>query len=265
MTSPSGSAWLAPGSLGLTFLLGALAALPPLSIDMNLPALPGMAASFGAAPERAAATLSVFLAGFAASQLAYGPASDRFGRKPVLLFGCALFVLASVACAFATSLGSLVAWRGVQGAGAGAGMVLVRAIVRDLFQEPAAARVQFSHINMVMQVAPVAAPVLGGAVLWIAGGAWRPIFACLAVAGLGLLAAVAFSLPESLRDKDPDAFRPQHVLRNYGRFLRHRDCLGYSLIAGLAFGSLFAFVSGSPLVFRFGRAQNDPRRNATDS
>ena len=142
----------------MRLLLGALAALPPLSIDMNLPALPGMAVSFGAPPERAAATLSMFLLGFAASQLAYRPASDRFGRKPVLMFGCVVFAAASGACMHAGSLKELVIWRGI----AGAGMVLVRAIVRDLFDDPVAGRTQFSDINMVMQVAPVVAPLLGG-------------------------------------------------------------------------------------------------------
>lgn len=232
---------LRPGSPGFTVLLGALAALPPLSIDLNLPALPRLAASFGAAPEAATATLSAFMAGFALAQLVHGPASDRYGRRPVLLLG--------LACALAPSLAALVVWRAVQGAGAGAGLVLARAIVRDLFPDPAQARAQFSYVNAVTQVAPVVAPPLGAALLAAAGGAWRLLFAVLAASGAALLAAVWAGLGESAPATDRHALRPGRLLANYGRFLGRRDCLGNALVAGCTFGCLFGYVSGSPLVF----------------
>lgn len=249
VAGPAARARLRPGSPGFTALLGALAALPPLSIDLNLPALPGLAASFGAAPEAAAATLSAFMAGFALAQLVHGPASDRFGRRPVLLLGLAVYAAAGLACALAPTLGALVAWRAVQGAGAGAGLVLARAVVRDLFPDPARARAQFSYMNAVTQVAPVVAPLLGSLLLALVGGAWRPIFAVLAVSGAALLAAVWAGLGESAPTTDPAALRPARLLANYRRFLGTRECLGNALVAGCTFGCLFAYVSGSPLVF----------------
>lgn len=242
--------YLQPGSLAFTALLGALAALPPLSIDLNLPALPSLAAALGAAPEAAATTLSTFMAGFALAQLLYGPASDRFGRRPVLLLGLALYSLASFACALAPSLPALVAWRAVQGAGAGVGMVLARAVVRDLFVDPVAARAQFSYINAVGQAAPVVAPPLGSLLMALNGG-WRPIFAILTFSGAALLIAAWAGLGESLPApaRDRDALRPGQLLANYGHFLRLRECLGNALVASCAFGCLFGYVSGSPLVF----------------
>lgn len=231
-------------------LLGALSAIPALSIDLNLPALPRLAAALGAAPESAAATLSSFMAGFALAQLLYGPASDRFGRRPVLLLSLALYAIAGLACALAPSLSSLVAWRMLQGAGASAGMVLSRAVVRDLFSDPVQARAQFSYVNAVGQVAPVIAPSLGSLVM-VATGGWRPIFVALALAGALLLIASWVGLDESLpaTARDREALRPGRLLANYGHFLSLKSCLGNSLVAGCSFGCLFGFVSGSPLVF----------------
>ncbi|WP_243146759.1 MFS transporter [Scytonema sp. UIC 10036] len=136
-----------PESLGFTILLGALTALPPLSIDMGLPAFPTISASLGASPGAVGLTLSLFMVGFAIAQLAFGPLSDRYGRKPILLIGCGIFALAGAACATTPSIGTLIAWRLVQGAGAGAGMVMTLAIVRDLF-EGAAARAQLSYVML---------------------------------------------------------------------------------------------------------------------
>lgn len=149
-----------PGSVGFTLLLGALSMLPPFSIDMGLPALSIMAQSLGTTSAGASLSLSVFMLGFALAPLCYGPLSDRYGRRPLLLVGCAVFVAAGVGCAASGSLPILLFWRFIQGAGAGAGFVLVLAVIRDTF-EGAAARARLSYVTLVMGVAPMVAPKIG--------------------------------------------------------------------------------------------------------
>lgn len=234
-----------PKSLSFTILLGALAALPPLSIDMGLPAFPTISASLRASPGEVGLTLSLFMLGFAIAQLLFGPLSDRYGRKPFLILGCGLFALAGAACAAAPSINTLIAWRLVQGAGAGAGMVVTLAIVRDLF-DGAAARAQLSYVNLVMSVAPMIAPTIGSRVLAIAG--WRGIYATLAVGGFLLLLSVALALGETLKRRDLDAIKPRRLIKNYGRILSNPICLGYALVNAFNFGCMFAYVAGSPLV-----------------
>ena len=234
-----------PYSLGFTVLLGALSALPPLSIDMGLPALALIGTSLNAAPAVTGLTLSLFMAGFAIAQLAFGPLSDRYGRRPVLLVGCGLFTIASFVCAVAPSIEMLVFWRFVEGCGAGAGTVLALAIVRDLF-EGSAARAKLSYVNLVVTVAPMVAPTIGGGVLAIAH--WRAIYGLLAIGGVALTSVVALGLGETLLNPDPQALAPNQLMRNYARVLSNRLCFGYALINGLSFGCMFAYVAGSPLV-----------------
>ncbi|MBW4542233.1 MAG: MFS transporter [Myxacorys chilensis ATA2-1-KO14] len=169
-----------PNSLGFTLLLGALAALPPLAIDMGLPALAALGTSFNASPAATGLTLSLFMAGFAIAQLVFGPFSDRYGRRPILLMGCGVFTLANVMCTIAPSIDALITWRFIAGAGAGAAAVLEMAIVRDLF-EGSAARAQFSYINLVTSIAPMIAPIIGARVLVVTG--WRSVYGVLAVGG----------------------------------------------------------------------------------
>jgi DHA1 family bicyclomycin/chloramphenicol resistance-like MFS transporter len=229
-----------PESFGFTLLLGALAALPPLSIDMGLPALPLLESYLGASPEGAGLTLSLFLAGFAASQLVLGPLSDRIGRRPVMLGGLTLYTLAGVGCAASPSIGALILWRLLQGAGAAAATVLAFVVVRDLF-EGAIARVRFSYVTMVLSVAPIVAPTLGGWVLALAG--WRGIYAFLALTGAILAIAAALGLSET---RPPG--RRQRVLRSYRKVLRHRRVRAYAAVNACNFAGLFAYISGSPLV-----------------
>jgi DHA1 family bicyclomycin/chloramphenicol resistance-like MFS transporter len=236
---------LKPNSLGFTVLLGVLAALPPLSIDMGLPAFPAIGISLNASPAALGLTLSLFMLGYATSQLAFGPFSDRYGRKPVLLVGCGLFVFANAACAIAPSINALVASRFFAGAGAGAGMTLMLAMVRDLF-EGATARAQLSYINLVMTIAPMIAPTIGGGVLAIAN--WRAIYGILAVGGLVLVLAIALGLDESIKSRDVNALEPHRLVGNYLRVLSNRVCMGYALVNALSFGCMFAYVAGSPLV-----------------
>lgn len=234
-----------PNSLGFTLLLGGLAALPPLAIDMGLPALTALGTSFNSSSAATGLTLSLFMAGFAIAQLIFGPVSDRYGRRPILFIGCGVFALANVMCTIAPSINALILWRLIAGAGAGAAAVLEMAIVRDLF-EGVAARTQFSYINLVMSIAPMIAPTIGGLILTISN--WRSIYGVLAVSGLVLVGAIAIGFGESIAHRDQSAIAPRRLMSNYLRVLNNRICVGYSLVNALSFGCMFAYVAGSPLL-----------------
>ncbi len=229
----------------MTVLLGALAALPPLAIDMGLPAHGAIAVALGVAEPRMALTLSLFMLGFAAAQLIAGPFSDRFGRRPVLLAGTAVFGVAGVGCVAAGSLSALLAFRGLQGAGAGMAVVMVFATVRDLF-EGAEARIRLSGVSMVLSIAPVVAPAIGAQVL--AGFGWRAVFGLLALSGVALFAAVAFGFRESHMRPDPTALNAARLWENHRRWLRHPTSPLYALINAFCFGAMFAWVAASPLL-----------------
>jgi DHA1 family bicyclomycin/chloramphenicol resistance-like MFS transporter len=233
-----------PTSIAFTLLLGFLVALPSFGIDMSLPALTATGATLHVAPAQVGLTMSLFMLGFAIAPLLYGPISDRYGRKPVILFACLVFTVASVGCAMARSLPDLLAWRVVQGAGAGASMTIAFAIVRDLF-EGRAARTKISYITMATMVVPMIAPTAGVALLAVGG--WRTIHAVLAGVGTLLLLAMLFGFSESATLVSTNRLVPSVIARNYIRVLTHRSCLGYLLVSAAAFGSLFAYVSGSSL------------------
>src|ERR1700722_13552897 len=189
----------------LTILLGAFAGLGPLAIDMYLPSFPSIAREFGASIPQVERTRTAYLFGLALGQLFYGPAADRYGRKRPLYVGLTLFVIASAGCAFATGVHSLLILRTVQAIGGCAEMVIARAIVRDLFDDRTAVRV-FSSLMLVMGVAPILAPLLGG---WIVGHlGWRAVFAVLVCAGALCFMGAVFLLPESL----PPHRRQKHSL-----------------------------------------------------
>ncbi len=232
---------LRTGGLAFTLLLGALAALPPLAIDMGLPALERIRSGLATTPYGAGLTLSVFLAGFALAQLVLGPLSDRIGRRPVLLGGLVLFTLGGLGCTLAPSIATLIAARWVQGCGAAAGTVMAFATVRDLF-EGAIARRRLSAIATVLPLAPMIAPTLGSAVLAVSN--WRGIYAVLTGAGLLLFAAVATLMRETHRPKAA----PTPVSHAYWRVLRNRQVGGFAAANALSFSMLFAWVSGSPFV-----------------
>lgn len=222
-----------PTSLGFTLLLGALAGLPALSIDMGLPALPLISTHFGTTLSVTALTLSLFMVGFGAAQLVIGPLSDRIGRRPVLLAALALYSLGGAASAGASSMAMLIVARCLQGAGAAGGTVLAFAIIRDLF-DGEAARVRLSTISMVFSLAPVIAPTLGGLVLRFDG--WQSIFVVLSATGLTLLLAVGFGLPESRRRAPP---------ASNTAILRQPRTIAYGIVGALNLGNVFAFVAGS--------------------
>lgn len=235
-----------PESAAFTVLLGAMAAVPSLSIDTGLPALSIIGAQLHASPAQTALTLSLFFVGFSLAQLMFGPLADRFGRKPTLLSGYAVFTIATFVCAFSPSIATLLAARLVTGAGAAAGAVLVLAIVRDSF-EGSAARTRFSYVGMIGALAPMIAPSLGAIVLSFAN--WRVIYMVMGIGGLLVSLFSGFGLSETLKVKNMDALRPWRLIENYGRVVRHPISFGYILVRALNFGCLFGYVTGSSFVF----------------
>jgi DHA1 family bicyclomycin/chloramphenicol resistance-like MFS transporter len=236
---------LRPQSLTFTFLLGALVTLASFATDMALPVLAPMAASLDVAPATAALTMSVFMAGFALAPLALGPLSDRFGRRPLLLFGCATFAFFGALGAFAQTLSALLLWRTLMGVGAGTVQVLVTATIRDHFSG-AEARVRQSYVSIAAGLAPMIAPTLG---VWVALlGGWRAIYGALAGVATVLFIFAALYIKESAPGHRQHVLTVRGVLRNYARVVRHPVSMGYACIIALCFGCLFAYVSGSSLV-----------------
>jgi len=238
---------LRPDTLALTALLAFLTALGPLSTDMYLPSLPAIAAALGSDSAGAQMTLSAFLFGFAGGQIFYGPLSDRFGRKPVLLGGMALFITASLACAFAPDMTWLVAGRFFQALGASGPIVLGRAIVRDLYEGPRAGR-ELSRMGTVMGVVPALAPLLGG-VLETAFG-WRSSFFATAFFGVALGTIVILMLPETLRERSPHAVSLRSIFAGFKVLLQHPRYRFYVSLSALAYSGLFTFISGSSFVLQ---------------
>jgi DHA1 family bicyclomycin/chloramphenicol resistance-like MFS transporter len=235
------------GRLRLILLLGSLIALGPLTIDTYLPALPAITGDLDAGPAAVQLTLTGTLLGLALGQLLIGPLSDTHGRRGPLLAGVALHVVASLACALAPTIAVLGVLRVLQGVGAAAGGVVAMAVVRDLFAGRAAATL-LSRLILVMGVAPIIAPALGGEVLRF--GSWRWVFAALAVISLVLLPLTWWQLRETL---PPARRRPgglAAMARTSARLLRDRVFVGLVLVAGLSFAALFAYIAGSSFVFQ---------------
>ncbi|MGV3622790.1 MAG: multidrug effflux MFS transporter [Archangium sp.] len=222
----------------LVFVLGALTALGPLSIDAYLPGLPEIERQLGAAPGAGAITLSTYFLGLAGAQLVWGSVADRVGRRPPLIAGLLLYAAGSVLCGVATTLPMLAAARLVQGVGGAASMVITRTLVRDLWSGAEIARVM-SLIMLVMGVAPVLAPPLGGLLLELAS--WRAVFALLTVAGVAL-AFVAFrAIPET---------KPAHAAEGFGAVLKtlftDARFMAFTLATGASQAGMFSYISGSP-------------------
>lgn len=229
----------------LVLILAVLSLIAPLAIDMYLPALPFIAASLGATDGQAQLTLPTYFAGFAIGQAFYGPIADRFGRKPPLYFGLALYIAASVGCALAPDIETLIALRFLQSAGGCAGTVVARAMVRDLFSGADAIRV-YSRVLLVFGVGPILAPMIGsGVLIWFG---WREIFWLLAAIGILSMVLIFTRMPESLRPEHVRPLRLTSVIVNYWRLFTHRNFVGYALTGGTMMAGTFAYIAGLPFV-----------------
>ena len=229
----------------LFLILGLLMAFGPLAIDFYLPAFPSIATAFGTTVPRVQLSLASYFAGLALGQLFYGPVADRFGRRPPMLFGLVVFGLASVVCALAPNLEVLIVARFFQALGGCAGMVVVRAVVRDVCEAREAARA-FSQLMLIMGVAPVLAPTLGSFLL--RHGGWQGIFWVLVVAASIALGLVLVWLPETIRAQPLARPRLRGAVRVYGNLLEDRSFMAWALAAGLSLAGLFAYIGGSPFL-----------------
>ncbi|MFI6032820.1 multidrug effflux MFS transporter [Streptomyces sp. NPDC051315] len=229
----------------LVLLLGGLTATPPLAMDMYLPALPEVTRSLHAPAASVQLTLTACLAGMALGQLVVGPMSDRWGRRRPLLVGLAVYVVATALCALAPTLQLLVVFRLAQGLAGAAGIVIARAVARDLYDGVAMARF-FSTLMLVSGVAPVVAPLIGGQILRVTD--WRGVFVVLTVVGALLAVLVAAKLPETLPPAERHSGGVGEALRSMRGLLADPPFAGYLLTGGFAFAALFAYISASPFV-----------------
>jgi DHA1 family bicyclomycin/chloramphenicol resistance-like MFS transporter len=238
---------LRPGTFALTALLAALSAIGPLTTDMYLPSLPDNARQLDASTAQVQLTISAYLIGFAVGQIFYGPVSDRHGRKPVLVAAIALYCVASLACALSTSIEMLIVARAFQALGGSGGIVLTRAIVRDIYSGARAGR-ELSLIGSVMALAPVLAPIAGGLVQ--TGFGWRATFLTLVIIGLLGAAIVLLLLPETLNARAAEPVSMRSMFRSYRVVAHNPSYLAYLGIASASYAGLFAWISGAAFVLQ---------------
>ncbi len=230
----------------VVLILAALLGIQPITTDLYLPALPGLTAAFGAGKPQAQLTLTALLLAFGISQLVWGPASDRWGRKPILLWGLALYTLAGVACTFAAHMEALIACRAVQGLGMGAAVMAARAIVRDLYAPAEGAKVLAKGLGGLGVVAVLSAP-LGGLLTQAFG--WRLALLALSVYGAVLAALIALRYAETLATPRPDALSPRALFDTWAQIARHPTFWAYSFSATFSYAGLFVFLAASSFVF----------------
>lgn len=242
MHSPATPAARVP-TRGEILLLGTLTAFGALTIDLYLPTLPRIARDFAVSPAMVQLTFSFFFVGMAIGQLFYGPLSDRLGRRPAILLGCTVYVVASLACAFAPSIEWLIAGRFAQALGCCAGMVVARAVVRDRYDHRDSARI-FSLLVLVLAVAPLLAPSVGG---WLAMAfSWRAVFLALALFGAAVGTAAWFRLDESRSAATEAKARGESVIGAYWSLLQSRRLLGYTLVSACNGATLFSYIATAP-------------------
>jgi DHA1 family bicyclomycin/chloramphenicol resistance-like MFS transporter len=231
---------------GLTILLTALVALGAVSTSLYIPSMPALVAEFETETALVHRSFTIFMVGFAATQLVYGPLSDRFGRRPVLAGGMLLYIAASLACALSTGIEAFLIARLAQGMGAAAGPVIGRAVVRDSFARQDAARA-FAFIGTALSLAPALGPLIGGFLqVWFG---WKSAFVFLVGYGALMLWLAIARLRETLPQPDPMATDPLRLVQGYAALLRHRSYVGHLAPGVFGFGGLFAYVSTSPFLF----------------
>lgn len=231
----------------LILILGAIAALGPLSIDMYLPGFPEMAADLETEIELLSLSLTAYFIGITIGQVIYGPLLDRYGRKKPLLIGFSIYVLAALGCAYSPNISTFIAMRFLLALGGCAGMVATRAIIRDSFKTSEVARA-FSALILVMGVAPILAPMLGGIILQNFG--WPFIFYFLAAYALLILLFAGFFLKESHPGDSNVSLLPKQVVIQYNKVLKNRSFFIYGIAGSVAMAAMFTYISGSPFVVR---------------
>jgi DHA1 family bicyclomycin/chloramphenicol resistance-like MFS transporter len=230
----------------VVLILSLLLGIQPVTTDLYLPTLPALTEGFGAAMTQAQLTLTALLLAFGASQLVWGPVSDRFGRRPVLLAGLAAYTVASLGCALAPSMELLIVWRTVQGAAMGAAVMGARAIVRDLYTPELGARMMSKGLTGLGIIACVCAPLGGLLADWLG---WRYALAVLAIFGAATLAVVALRFEESVPQRNPHALRAATLFATWLRIVRHPTFIAYSALSSATYAGLFTFLASSSFVF----------------
>lgn len=233
-------------SFTIIVILGLLAMLMPLSIDMYLPALPVISAEFSVPPGRAQMTLSAYILGFAFGQLVYGPMADSFGRKPVILGGTLVFAMAAVACALAQTIEQLIITRFFHGLSASAASVVINALIRDLYAKNEFSRMM-SFVMLITTIAPLMAPIVGGRVLvW---QSWHYIFWILALAAILSSVLVFTMVKETLPPERRHPFHIRTTIGNFAVLFRHKRVISYILAGSFSFAGMFSFLTAGPFVY----------------
>jgi len=231
---------------GLIVILGLLSMLMPLAIDMYLPAMPTIANEFGVSAGSVQMTLSAYVLGFSVGQLFYGPLADSLGRKPVILFGTFCFALSAAACALSHSVDQLIYMRLLHGLSAAAASVVINALMRDMFTKDDFSRMM-SFVVLVMTVAPLLAPIIGGALLLLFN--WHAIFWIMSLAALVASVLVLLYIQETLPKERRQKFHLRTTIGNFGALFRHKRVFCYMLASGFSFAGLFSFLSAGPFVY----------------
>ena len=234
--------WTGP-RWALSLLLACLGMLGPFAVDTYLPAFGSISRALDASPVQMQQTLSAYLAGFALMNLFHGALADSFGRRPVILWGVALFTLGSVGCALSQTIGQLIVCRAVQGLATGAGIVVSRAVIRDMYP-PADAQRVMSQVTIFFGVAPAIAPMIGAQLYVLAG--WQSVFWFLAAIGVLLWVGNWKLLPETLHASARQPFNPRNLMRGYAELLGHRRFLLLALASGVPFNGMFLYVLSAP-------------------
>lgn len=233
-------------SMGLVVILGLLAMLMPLSIDMYLPALPQIAREFSVSAGSVQMTLNAYILGFALGQLVYGPLADSFGRKPVIAAGTLIFAIAAAACALAQTIDQLITLRFLHGLSAAAGSVVISALMRDSYSKEEFSRMM-SFVMLVTTIAPLLAPIVGGWMLLI--WSWHAIFWTISAAAVVTTLLVVTQIKETLPKDKRQPFSLRTTLRNFLSLFRHKRVFSYMLASGFSFAGLFSFLNVGPFVY----------------